>query len=740
MPFFFRQRVNLAETGRDFKLAEYNPVLALEGLQTGIDNVRIDVFLSDKFCEAGRAHLAKLIAKYGTIENMVSEVTPKLRTGTAVGRTDAKTKTAGEGAEFKGILSELLVGAANRAKSEANQSIDLLARLAVVKFLRGEMSAQFNVVLARGRERLKSYEGPRQTNAPIVIELRERLAHFQMSKRAILRKVGQEILQTLREVEKEELQRMRRSLFGDGDQGGYDLLQSRLLFTEDGSDDFINAEHYVMLGNFDRDPDRFDHVLQVARDFLRNLNGGDSGSQTEGTLDALLSAPENVDELMGPGGAEPSSARVAAQETFAQTWTELLDREGVLIHAIASYEVPPLLGEYSPPIHPQQLKQSIIWQEERKQVERMMQQHGKLSPDSLHAAIRRAARCRGAERNRVAARFFRDFVRYHRDLRRLEAVNTALDGINLIATEKLRELSSINRSLYEFLLRGEQKPAETEVIHHIVMKADIRDSSGLTRTLYERGLNPASYFSLNFYEPVNKLLPKYSATKLFIEGDAVILALFEREGEPGFGVARACVLAREMIEIVSAYNKKSEEAGLPTLELGIGVCYQDSAPMYLMDGAHQIMISPALNESDRLASCSRSARSLFAGVESLFNVYCFQTISDADAAGQADEFLMRYNIGGINLSEAAFEKLRQEISLEAHDAELPALWDGSAVRLYSGMVPVGPGVFHKVVLRQSRVPRIDAREFQLKEWTSRSYYEVCTNEAIYEYVASMRGR
>ena len=34
---------------------------------------------------------------------------------------------------------------------------------------------------------------------------------------------------------------------------------------------------------------------------------------------------------------------------------------------------------------------------------------------------------------------------------------------------------------------------------------------GVMRTLVSRGLNPASYFSLNFYEPINKLLPKYGA-------------------------------------------------------------------------------------------------------------------------------------------------------------------------------------------------------------------------------------
>ena len=73
-------------------------------------------------------------------------------------------------------------------------------------------------------------------------------------------------------------------------------------------------------------------------------------------------------------------------------------------------------------------------------------------------------------------------------------------------------------------------------------------------------MNPASYFSLNFYDPVNKLLAKYGASKVFLEGDAIILALLEREGESNLAVSRACVLAREIIEIVRGYNQLLERA------------------------------------------------------------------------------------------------------------------------------------------------------------------------------------
>src|SRR5579862_4499612 len=187
-------------------------------------------------------------------------------------------------------------------------------------------------------------------------------------------------------------------------------------------------------------------------------------------------------------------------------------------------------------------------------------------------------------------------MRYHRDRKQLDALNGALDSVNL-ANEKTRQLSAMNGTLYEFLLPEEQKSGEEKILRHVIIKADVRDSSRLTRSLLQREMNPASYFSLNFYDPVNKLLTKYGATKVFLEGDAIILAMLEREGEPSLGVCRAAVLAREIVEIVRGYNQLVERAGLPGIELGVGISYQDSAPMYLMDGDQRIMISDALNES-----------------------------------------------------------------------------------------------------------------------------------------------
>src|SRR5215470_11626515 len=652
MSFSFLQRGSLPEHARQLELASDEPSLVLEGLVTGIDNLRHDVFLSPKFVEAARQHIFRLVARHGSVEELAAEE----RTNGTPARPQRNGGAQSDAAECKRLLTELHVVALNRAKAESNVSIDILFRLAMLKFQRTELLNQYSKVLERCRARVKQYEGPRHSGNSRTLEVRERLASFQINKKNVLRRAGQDLFVVLREAEKEALGRTRRSLFGDTAAPMYDLFLNRLVFVEDGQDNLLNAEHYVMLGTYDRDRDRFHTMREIAGRFLHSLEL--VADMDDPQVDGILNVPENAHELMAGGAPEDGNPKGKAQKALLNAWMELLERESVMAHVIASYEAVPLLPQYCPPINPQQLKNALIAREERKRVETLLEEHGKLSPDGLHAAVKKVEGCRPAEKARLAGRFFIDFTRYHRDLRRMETVMAAMENVNVLATERFRELSAINNTLYEFLLPEEQKPSEEKVIHHVILKADIRESTTLTRTLLERGLNPASYFSLNFYDPINKLLPKYDARKVFIEGDALILALFEREGEPALGVAQTCVLAKEIIQVVTAYNGRSLASGLPSLELGIGISYQDSAPMYLMDGNKKIMISKALNESDRLSSCSKGMRRLLEDHELLFNVFAFKTVEDENTGGNPDEFLLRYNIGGIHINQAAFLKLR----------------------------------------------------------------------------------
>ena len=54
----------------------------------------------------------------------------------------------------------------------------------------------------------------------------------------------------------------------------------------------------------------------------------------------------------------------ARRRDWTRGWN-LLEREKIMEHVIASYEVVPLLAEYSPRINAQQLKNALISREER---------------------------------------------------------------------------------------------------------------------------------------------------------------------------------------------------------------------------------------------------------------------------------------------------------------------------------------------------------------------------------------
>src|SRR5437660_12658934 len=130
-------------------LSSYTPQLTLEGLSAGVDNLRHDVYLSPKFVEQMRLQIARLIARHGDVERVLMSDTPTFATaGRAFGNLKpAQARMKSEPAEIKSLLTKLQVTALSRAKADHNISVDLLARLAVIKFLRAELVGQFAQVL-----------------------------------------------------------------------------------------------------------------------------------------------------------------------------------------------------------------------------------------------------------------------------------------------------------------------------------------------------------------------------------------------------------------------------------------------------------------------------------------------------------------------------------------------------------------------------------------------------------------
>ena len=729
-------KVKTREMAGQFRLTSDAPQFALQGLVAGVDHLRPDIFLSAKFTETARLHMANLIEQHGDVQQLarVPEDNPfgDSRYGRAHIKGDVLPQTEVDyPAKFKRYLSELQLASLRRAREADDIQLDLLCRVGLLKFLRTELALQFAGVLERCRENLKKRDERRLELQQMV--LGDRLSRFQVNKRQVLRSVSQDLLTTLKEVERETVASTRQSLFGDREAAGYEVLSNRLVFPDSIQDPFLRAQQYALFGSFDRDPDLFDHVVVIAKGFLKKL-GLASGDMQAGEL---LNVPENAKMLMFSGLAD-NTPRGKAQRVITIEWMDALQEAGVMDYVVAAYETVPILGDYGAMVSPQQLKCALVLKSELRRVEELLEAHDRRPLDKLLAAAQRVRSASKADRLRYAARYFIDLSRFHRDVRKMEVLEKTLESVNVLSNERLRQLSEINGTLYEFLLPEEQKPEELRVNHHVVLKADIRDSTFLTRSLLERGLNPASFFSLNFFEPVNKLLSKYNAEKVFIEGDALILTLLEHEGQRSFGVARTSVLAREILNVVRAYNSASLENGLPPLEIGIGIAYQNSAPLYLMDGAHRVMISDALNLSDRLSACHKRARRHVKDTNPMCNVFVFQTADEQAAEGAVEDFLLNYNVGGIHLPKAAFDKLRDEISLEEFTLQLPMLWGVDQVRLFRGLVPVSSGVFHPILVREGRAAQVEVRDFRFVRWADHVYYEVCSNPVLAEAVEKQR--
>ena len=93
------------------------------------------------------------------------------------------------------------------------------------------------------------------------------------------------------------------------------------------------------------------------------------------------------------------------------------------------------------------------------------------------------------------------------------------------------------------------------------------------------------------------------------------------------------------------------------------------------------------------------------------------------------------------MNEMAFRKLQQEITLEPLKVKLPASLasDKGEYRLFNATVAVDRAIFRKIVVRESRIPRINPADFAVTGWTERSYYEICTDPAIYAALEKKKG-
>src|SRR5882762_9818071 len=542
------------------ELTSYKLVLPMATLAIGVDNIHHDVYLSPKFVYASRDYLFELIRQH-TAGSFISGV--ELR--------NAKTI---DGAGFRKLLTDLLQSSVTQAKYQKNIEIDLLFRLAILKFLTQELGNQFANLILEGKEwiRQRGEHFERSQQAHVI---KAKLSELQTARRRVLRTVGQQVAQMVVDVEENVVCKARRALFGEEFPALYDLLKNRLIFLDGGKDDSYFLEHFVLLGNYVRDPDRFEAMDELFQEFLqqagvaipresdfveaqqgyqsmldqaqamrdeianleeqreslrKRLDRSDSflnrfrapadpadlkaslndielrlkhqelkleefGAVLEaarqkldyyekdqkGRLGDYLNDPENARRLFDPS-AEPEATRNQRAKLMAQL-LERLEQQDLLYHVLASYEIRAIAATYHPPVHLQQLRKALVSKDELKRVEQVLKQvpAKRLSEKPIDELSRKMRRYSREELQSQVLRFATDFFLLHRDLRDAEHLTSCMDRVSLVETEQARDLSRLNNKLYECVLPDEAKTKQDPVVSHVIIKADVRGSTKMTR-------------------------------------------------------------------------------------------------------------------------------------------------------------------------------------------------------------------------------------------------------------------
>jgi class 3 adenylate cyclase len=444
-----------------------------------------------------------------------------------------------------------------------------------------------------------------------------------------------------------------------------------------------------------------------------------------------LDDPGNLAWLMGgdgergvPGFWDKNRWR-EFQKNLLQELEKTFSKSGLLEMVFASALLPELYRDLGRKGSLRLLFEFLTGGRSRKELLPILQQFKEISDlelymDRMESAYKRLGQAGKSRRREWLTQVVEGYAGLRRDLKLSWEMYRAMDLIRLPSRPDELELSRANRLLQEFHLGSQAQ--KSEILGHVIIKADLRGSTELTASMLREGLNPASYFSQNLFDPINTLLEKYGAEKVFVEGDAVILMLLEYASPPSPVVARACALAYDIIDEVLGRNAENHHMGLPELELGIGISYVNEAPCYLFDAGRKITISPAINLADRLSSCTHRDLSLFGRV-AVQGVEVIQHLKSANNVSGDAEYC-RYNVNGIELDSAAFEHLNTELVLRKVKAKSLGKKDGD--RYYVGRFPDAAGKTRWQVLRQSRIKIWDGKKLQPVKKSGRSFYEVVT--------------
>jgi len=750
-PSFFSKPPSL----KPLSLKRYLVNLSLNRLSFGVDGIHFDVHISPQVQNAVRRAVSVLMIKHSRTESFFE--------------VDKKERRENEKMALRQVCTDVLLEGINTAKASSESQIDFLGQAALAKMFLDEIQSGYRKLMTQLENLVRKEELSRNIDQLEWMKMKEKLTDVKQNQRRIVRYVGEELFHVLADVQAKNLRNIRESNFPAEYILPDNFFINPTLHADDVADDFLLMDAYVLLSQRSDEPDNFNSLKAIINDLFGKTDLG-RGSASDAALenretgeaeippvdgkalDPWLMEIDNIDLMFNcfhtrdqyKEAKKSKKPKVIILEL--KSWMEIqqkllnifyrkFKKARLLKLIVAAYEMRSVYRSYCPPLRPLQVREYLVRRGSRKQIIREMKRRkmnmNTLAP--LKETMRRIKGCSARGKKEHLLSFLKDFLRYHRDRENGRLLKQAMEAVNLLTDEKILMLSKKNRLLYEYPLPEERVKEEKPIISHVILKADIRGSMDIIQTMVTRGLNPASYFSLNFFDPLSEILGDYDASKVFIEGDAIILSIFENEDtvKGWYSVARACGLAVNMLDIVRQYNVKNQQHDLPVLELGIGICYKQSPPSFLFDGDSRIMISRAINLADRLSGCDKQLRKRFKDPERMFNLSVFQHVRDEDLKTTADDLSLRYNVNGIELEPEGFAKLSREINLTGI---VYPMEDDEKVTLYTGTVPTVSGSYQRLVIREGAILKVKPDTLDVIGPTSRKYYEVCTHPAIYEFI------
>jgi class 3 adenylate cyclase len=747
------------------------PQVRLNQFQIGIDNQRIDVALSHKF-----RNLLSELSDMMVHEDLVKHGWARMGKSPSNSDFDA----------FREVYREIMRGALEQVHENASMKdiLQLLHLVLLKMLLESPMEA-----VARLRNKLQQdADSPAGANSGRSLELHERMANLARLEPGICYRALRRLFKVVMRLESKELRKLRKSVVGRSWTVPKQVLFNPLLHLPDLSSEEYFMNHYPILCVDRSDENYFDLTNRIITEVFQSylpiwakavdrqdpkLNGM-SGKQSfqirnrelhsgfsefldgqrllERSLSeeefktfnvSWLDTPSNIEHLMSrtvnesgwfsrgeSSGTSPwqNSECVKLKEKLQAEVHKRLERAGITRRAIAAYRTPRLYRQLNGQLPIKEIYLYLAEQLPKKVLNKKLAStadKGAAVIKALDVVLNYIRRLPAAKQEDYARRYVKDFLTFRRDLKLAYYSYQQMSRLRILQDAESIKLSRDNGSLYEFRLGKDRDDESQKIKAHAVLKADVRGSTEITRQLVEKRLNPATHFSMNFFGPITKLLERFGAQKVFVEGDALILAVLEigGVGTQSMTVANACGLARKILSVMEAQNSQNRTYELPKLELGLGIAFCADAPAYLYDERRKIMISPAINQADRLSSCSGELRRDTSWRRS--RRHRVEVMHNGGSESGKVGGLLRYNVNGIDLDPPAFMKLKAEMVL--HKVQLHSR-SGEAHQYHVGRFMDRLGGSHWLVIREAKLKHWEqGRLVDSQDHEGVAFYEVITD-------------